>query len=174
MFNEIKILKYFFENPNTEFNVREIARLLKITPATASKKLKELEKMKILKYRQERIYDFYKADLESSSYKDVKTYYTIRKIRESGFIDKINELYIKPTIILFGSASKGLDTETSDIDLVIISENTKEFQLKKDFEKKLNKPLQLFIVGKLDNLKNNYLINNVLNGIILQGEVIWT
>ena len=60
-----------------------------------------------------------------------------------------------------------------DIDLVIISENTKEFPNLKIFEKKLNREIQIFAVKNLKNLKNNHLINNVLNGIILQGEVKW-
>ena len=51
MFKEINTLKPFFEDPTNEFNVREIARILKITPATASKRLKLLKKQGFLKYR---------------------------------------------------------------------------------------------------------------------------
>ena len=35
MFKELNILKVFFESPNKEFNVREIARIVKIAPAQA-------------------------------------------------------------------------------------------------------------------------------------------
>lgn len=44
MIQIIDILEPFFIKPNYEFHVREIAKILKITPATASKKLKELKK----------------------------------------------------------------------------------------------------------------------------------
>ena len=167
-------MKIFFEEPNREFNVREVARITEKTPATISKKLKELNKKDLIKYRKERILDLYKANLESDNYKDLKKYYSIKKIRDSGLIESLNIFYLKPTIILFGSASYGLDTETSDIDLVIISENTKDFPEKKDFEKKINKSLQLFVVKELKDLKNKHLTNNVLNGILLQGQIQWT
>lgn len=174
MFKEINILRLFFEEPNREFNVREAARMLKITPATASKKLKEFAKQSILKHRKERMLDLYKANLESDSYCDIKVYYTTRKIRESGLIEGLNEFYLKPAIILYGSCSKGMDTETSDIDLVVISENTKEFPKKEEYEKKLKKGIHIFAVKALRELKNEHLISNALNGSLLQGELVWT
>ena len=173
MFKELNILKPFLEEPNREFNVREAARILKITPATASKKLKEFSKLSILKRRKERILDLYKANLEIDACKDLKIYYTIRKLRQSNLIENLNEFYLKPAIILYGSSSKGIDTETSDIDMVIISENTKEFLKKEEYKKKLRKEIHIFAVKKLSDLKNKNLINNVLNGIVLEGELIW-
>ena len=174
MFKELYILRPFFDNPTKEFNVRELAKLVGIVPATASKKLKELERKKILKYRKERILDLYKAYIDSAIYRDIKLYYTLTKIRESGIIEALDKQYIKPTIILFGSNITGLDTETSDIDLAIISENTEEFKQKIFYEKKLGRELQVFIIKNIKELKNPHLINNILNGIILQGEIIWT
>ncbi len=103
-----------------------MARLIKLSPATVSKRLKELTKKGFLKYRRERLLDLYKANLDSDEYLDLKVYYNIRLLKESGLIEAINKFYLKPTIILFGSASKGLDVEDSDIDLVIISEVTEQ------------------------------------------------
>jgi|SRR3989344_4334568 len=174
MFKEINILEPFFEEPNKEFNVRELARILKITPATASKKLKAFKEERMLKHRRERMLDLYRADLESSAYLDIKVYYSISKLRNSGLIAALNEFYIKPTIILFGSVAKGLDTDTSDIDIVIVSENSREFPKQKEFEKKLGKEMQIFAVKRLGELRNKHLINNVLNGMVLQGEAQWT
>lgn len=172
MFKELNILKAFFESPNKEFNVREIARIMKKAPATVSKELKILSKESILRERKDRRFNFYRADLESLSYRDLKIFYNIRKIRSSGIIDELNKTYLKPTIILFGSAAHGIDTETSDIDFVVISEKTKEFPAK-EFEKKLNREIQTFVVKNIKDLKNKHLISNVLNGIVLQGELTW-
>jgi len=171
MFKEINTLKPFLEQPNREYHVRELARILKINPATASKKLKNFTRQHLLKHRKERMLDLYKANTESPIYRDLKIYYIISKIRQSGLIESLNEQYHKPTIILFGSASKGWDTEASDIDLVVISENKKEFSQQKEFVKRLGKELQIFVVGELKELKNKHLIQNVLNGITLQGEI---
>ena len=173
MFKELNILKIFFESPSREFNVREIARLLKIAPATTSSQLKNLVKIGILKYRKERILHLYKSNSENEIYQDLKIFYNIRKIKDSGLLNELNKFYLKPTIVLFGSALYGRDIENSDIDLLIISEKTKEFQELKKFEKKLNRKLQLFIVKDIKELKNEHLINNALNGMILQGEIKW-
>ncbi|MGE0792815.1 MAG: ArsR family transcriptional regulator [Candidatus Woesearchaeota archaeon] len=171
MFKELNILKLFFEEPRREFNVREIARILKISPATASKELKELVEKNILSYKKERIYHLYQANFNSEEYKDIKIYYNIRKLKISNLINEINKFYLHPTIILFGSCSKGEDIETSDIDLVIISEKTKEFPKLKEFEKILNKELQIFNIRKISEIPNKHLINNILNGINIQGGI---
>ena len=83
------------------------------------------------------------------------------------FMTELNRFYLKPTIILFGSTSTGYDTEESDIDLVIITEKKQDFPKKKA----LGKELQLFVVNDLKELRNEHLIKNVLNGIVLQGEI---
>jgi len=57
--------------------------------------------------------------------------------------------------------------------LLIISEKTDSFDTKR-FEEKINRKLQLFVVNNVKELKNEYLINNVLNGIVVQGNVKWT
>lgn len=173
MFKELNIMKLFFEEPTREFNVREVARLLEISPATASKELKAFVKKGLLKERKERILNLYKADLESDLYKDLKIYYNTRKIKDTKLIDSLNKFYLKPAIVMFGSCASGIDTETSDFDLLLISEKTKEFSDIKKFENKLNRKLQLFVVKNIKDLKNEHLINNVLNGIVIQGKVKW-
>jgi len=170
MFKELNILKPFLEEPSREFNVREIARILKIAPATASKQLEDLKKKNLLKGRVHRTFKFYSADLENELFRDIKIFYNIRKIKESRLIEELNKFYLKPTIILFGSASRGLDIESSDLDIVVISEKTTQFKTE-NYEKKLNRIVQLFIVKNLKDLKNEHLIKNVSNGIVIQGEI---
>jgi predicted nucleotidyltransferase len=173
MFKELNNLKLFFEEPTREFNVREFARLKKISPATASKELTMLVKKGLLKERKERLLKLYKANLDSDILQDIKTFYNIRKAKDTGLIEALNKFYLKPTIVLFGSCASGLDTETSDFDLLIISEKRKEFPDKSKYEKLLNRKLQLFIVKDIKELKNNHLINNILNGIPIQGRIKW-
>ena len=173
MFKELNILKIFLESPTREFNIREAARILKIAPASASSKLKRFSKEGLLKERNERNLLLYKGDLDSERFKDLKLFYNIRKLKDSGLIEEFNKFYLKPAIILFGSGFYGLDTEESDIDLVIISEKKQDFPELKQFEKKLNRRLQLFVVTNIKELKNNHLINNVLNGLVIQGEIKW-
>lgn len=173
MFKELNNLKIFFESPTREFNVREFARILKISPATASTLLRKYAKEDLIIERKDRNFIFYKANLESEYYQNAKKYYIIIKIRESGLIEELNKFYIKPTIILFGSVSNGMDVENSDLDLVVISEKKAEFKETEKFEKNLKREIQIFSVKDIKELKNPHLINNVLNGTVLQGEIKW-
>lgn len=173
MYEKIDILNLFLINPSREYNVREVARLLNISASTASKMLKSSAKEGLLIERKERIYLLYKANLDNLEFRELKKSHNLRIIRDSGLIDALNKYYLKPTIILYGSFSTGYNTETSDIDLIVISENTKEFNGLSQFEKKLNRKIQIFVVKEIMGLKNKHLINNALNGIILQGSVKW-
>ena len=173
IFEEFRTMTHFLENPSQEFGVRETARLVKVSPATASTRLKEFSEMNILKRRKDRVYDLYSADLESESYRDFKTYYNIVRIRKSGLIGALNMFYLRPAIVLFGSASDGMDDCESDIDMLILSENTSDFPEAEKFEKKLERPLHLFAFKDVKEAKNEHLINNMINGIVLQGKPRW-
>tara|TARA_Y100000031_G_C8193945_1_gene372762 strand:- start:849 stop:1370 length:522 start_codon:yes stop_codon:yes gene_type:complete len=172
MFKELNILKLFFDEPNREFNVREVARLVKVSPATASSELKKYVGLDILKERKERMLKLYGADLEKEMYRDLKLYYLLRKIREIGLISVLNKKYLKPAIVLFGSAALGMDTEIGDIDLLIVSEKISFIDLKK-YEKKLKRNIQVINVKSVKDIKNNHLVNNILNGFVLQGKIRW-
>ncbi|MCD6547731.1 MAG: nucleotidyltransferase domain-containing protein [Nanoarchaeota archaeon] len=172
MLENINIAKIFLTYPTREFNVREIARMSKVSPPTASKILNKLKRKGFLKVRKERIMKLYSANLESNLYRDTKVYFNIRTLRESGLISFLNTFYLKPTIVLFGSAARGMDTETSDFDLLIISERKEVAEIKK-FEKKIKRSIQLFVVDKISSIKNKHLINNIVNGITIQGEIKW-
>ncbi len=173
MFKKINILKLFFEETTREFNVREVARLLGISPATASKELKNMVKKGLLKKRKERMLKLYKANPENDFYRDLKVFYNIRKIKDSGLLEEINRFYMKPVVILFGSAASGMDTETSDFDILVISEKAVEFPYTRKFEKKLKRRIHILPVKDIKDLKNIHLINNVLNGINIQGKIRW-
>lgn len=173
MFKELNILRLFFEEPSREFNVREVARILRLSPATVSKELKIFAKKGILKERWERIFKLYSANLENNFYRDLKIFYNMRKIKDSGLIEALNSFYLKPAIVLFGSASTGEDIETSDFDFLIVSEKTRDFPDLKKFERKMERRLQLLVVEDIKDLRNKHLINNVLNGISLQGKIKW-
>ena len=174
MFKNSGILKIFFEKPATDFNVREIARRLKISASTASIQLKNLAEKSILKQKKDRICIFYRANLESSLYRDMKIFYTIRRLKDSGLINYLNKFYSPSSIILFGSASHGLDAELSDIDLLLLSDKPEEFPGKKHFERKLNRHLHIFSVKSMESLMNEHLIKNAAKGIRIEAEQKWT
>lgn len=173
MFKELNIMRVFFEEPSREFGVRETAKLLDVAPATASKDLAELAENGFLKVREERRTILYSANIDSDAYRDLKVFHTIRNLKDKGMIASINRFYSSPTIILFGSAAKGEDKETSDLNLLIVSDNTEIFPEKDHFEKVLGRKLQIFVTKNFPDLKNKEIFQSASNGKIIQGEVRW-
>jgi len=171
MLKIINELSVFFEDCYREFSVREYARIMKIAPPTSSKLLKNYEKEGLLKSREDRRHLLFKVNRDSKLLRGLSRIYWKEKL--SNLINSLNEFYFKPVIVLFGSASKLECNKNSDIDLVIISENIKDFKKLRDFEKKIGREIQIFVAKDIKNLKNEHLINNVLNGFILQGEIKW-
>jgi predicted nucleotidyltransferase len=161
----------FLDNPNKDFHIREIARIVRKSPTTVSKKLQELKKKKLLLSRNERNHQLYRANIQNNFFCDLKLYYNIKRIRESGLIEYLLEYYNYPSaIILFGSFQKAENVASSDIDLCIITAKESEPNLEK-FEKKLKHKVQLFPFSdkKLQSFKNKGLLNNIINGVVLEG-----
>lgn len=167
------VLNLFMEEPQRQYNVREVARLTGLTPTTSSKYLRKLLKDGFLIKKKNRNMLLYSAHTESQSFRDFKIYYNIKKIRYSGLIEFIEkELNYPEAIILFGSYAKGENAKNSDIDLFILSESKKVLDLT-FFEKKLKAEIQTSIHSRHDTeimkLKNKELLNNIINGIKLSG-----
>ncbi len=168
-----KILEYFFEEPEREFHVRELAKLRKKSPTTISKYLNELKKEGILASERRLNHLLFKANPTSCQFKDSKLFYNIKKIKESGILYYLNEELNHPqAIILFGSFAKSENIKRSDIDLFIVTQTKKDLDLK-EFEKKLGHEIQLFMHSNQDiekmKQKKEPLLNSVINGIILEG-----
>lgn len=155
-----KILELFYEFPQQQFTVREIAKLAKIPKSTVQKYLHELKKEKLV--------DSDNRAETSLLFKTKKVNYFLEKLVESGLIEKITAELNPSCIILFGSIRKGDSIKKSDIDLFIECPFKKELNLT-GYEKKLKHKIQLFIEKDIQNLPEN-LLNNVGNGIKIYGE----
>ncbi|RLI96702.1 MAG: hypothetical protein DRO96_02470 [Candidatus Aenigmatarchaeota archaeon] len=99
-----------------------------------------------------------------------KKLYNIKSLYVSGLVEFLKVELSNPSIILFGSYAKGEDTERSDIDLYIETPSKKDITLEK-FEKKLKRNIQIFRHKNLFEIKNKDLVNNIINGIVLNGFV---
>ncbi len=168
-----KVLEYFIKEPEKEFHVRQLSKILKKSPTTISKYLKELEKKRILKSERKLNHLLFKADTENKRFKQAKLDYNLRLLHDSGLIDYLIKQYNYPNaIILFGSFAKAENTSKSDVDVLIISPVKKQISLKK-FEKKIGFDIQVFIHSKKEidkiKVKNKELLNNWINGITLYG-----
>ena len=173
MERKLIILKPFFEDINRKFSIRELSRILKINHTTIRQHLNKLAKEEFLSLKKEGVYYFYRLILNKKTL-NLKLYYNLEKIRESGIIEDLEKEYDLPVIILFGSYASATDDITSDIDIGLISNIKKEFFTEK-YEKKLNRKVSIHKFNKISWEKakklNSGLMNNICNGIVLSGEL---
>ena len=163
----------FIENPERKFHLREIARILKKSPATISKNLNKLYKEKLLLREKLSNHNYFMANIENKKYKQLKLSYNLEKLNNSEIIEFIEKkLHFPQAIILFGSYAKAENNSQSDIDLLVISPTKNNINLKK-FEKELGKEIHLFVNSKNEIQKmkktNPELLNSWINGIVLYG-----
>lgn len=174
MFKEINNLKLFFEEPNREFHLRELSRLLKKNPVTIKNHLSDFVKIGVLTCKKERGLEMYRSNIENFYYKEYKKIYNRFKIIESELLNFLKKEFNIPTIIIFGSYERGEDNKNSDIDIFILSEIKKDLNLDK-YERIIKRSIQLHIMNKreFENAKkdNPDLIDSIINGSIIQGVI---
>ena len=166
--NTYKILELFIEFPTKDFSVRGVARQLKLSHATVLKYIADLERISLIKKKEETLYPTYFANTQSQKYKFYKKNYLISKLIVSGIIDYIQKQALPSSIILFGSGAKATFTEKSDIDLFVESKEVKIDIAK--YEKKLKRKINLLFEPSIHDLSKE-LRNNIINGVILYGFI---
>ena len=168
MLNIINDLKPFFEDCYRRINVREYAKIIGVSPPTASKMLEMYNYEKILLKEPYKNYIFFYANKESRNFIDLsRMYWRYRLNNISSFMEK--EL-ISPTIILFGSLSKAETKPDSDIDLAVFA-HKKELNVS-HFEKKLKRKVQIYWFKSVRNIKSRELANNIINGYAISGRLV--
>ena len=169
MLEIINSLAPFFEDCYRRISVREYARLVKISPPTASKQLELYKRKGLLKKEVERQYFYYFADKDSWLFTELSRIYWRRRIENSGLLNFFEKEFFSPVVILFGSLAKAEANADSDMDIAVFTSTNKIVNLK-EFEKKLKRSIQLFVFGSRDAVKNPELLNNLLNGHIINGS----
>ena len=165
-YSRYRVLTVFFREPRKVFHIREISRLVKLSQSSVTLHLKELAKENIILKTLEGLYGGYKANRENDMFRLLKLQNTSFILHESGCITFLAEKIMPQSIILFGSAAKGEDTEESDIDLFI--EGKEMYVNMEKFEKAINRKISLFFKEDFKELSKE-LKNNIVNGIKLYG-----
>jgi len=167
MLKIINSLEPFFEDCYRRINVREYAKIIHISPPTASKTLDLYHHEGLLSKERFRNYIMFYANKDNKQFTDLSRMYWDIKLKE--LVDFMEKKLTSPTIILFGSLSKAEAKQDSDIDLAV-------FAHKKDlkigiFEKELKRKIEIFWFNSLKNIKSKELANNIINGYILKGHL---
>jgi len=166
--NNLKVLEIFFKSPNKSFHIRELSRLTGLSTTGIIKIIKRLKKEGLLTSKKEKVTEEVKPTFNEKFYL-IKRLYNFYFLYETGLIEYLKNFYEEPeAIILFGSYSKGLDTEKSDIDLCILT-NKKNTPDLTNFEKKLNRKVNI-INSNISNMERGFK-NSLANGIVIEGYI---
>ena len=167
MLKIINDLKPFFGDCYRRINVREYAKIMHISPPTASKLLSYYNAKNILLKDKYKRYLLFYANKESRDFIDLsRIYWRYRLSRLVSFMDK---QLANSTIVLFGSLAKAEAKPDSDIDLAVFA-SKKELDTK-IFEKKLKRVIQIFWFNSFRDIKNKELASNIFSGYILRGRL---
>lgn len=162
-------LEPFFRDNYRRINVREYARIQKVSPPSASKYLETFYKEGLLEKFEERGYIYYFGNKQNKVFIAISQIYWCQQIKKVGLISYIEQEYIEPIIIIFGSFAKAEITEKSDIDLAIFSETKKNLEYSQ-FERKLGRKIQVLTFKNKEEIKSKELQNNILNGYKIRGD----
>ncbi len=163
-----EVTEFFYNFPQKEFHIRELARAAKIPKSTLQREIKNLLSAGLIKKKKRIPYSVYVSDETNFWYKFRKRESLIEKIYYSGLIDFLDKLLHPQVIILFGSGAKGEYVHKSDIDLFVLS-SEKQVNLVK-YERKLKRKINLLIKDNYNQLSPE-LFNNIINGYKLKGYI---
>ena len=172
--NTLRVLSLFTNDFNREYYVREVKRLLKISPRTAQLILEDLEDKGIIESKTKgkiKIFKLNPSEFTKRYLIFVEQYKVIAFLEKKLLIKEIIEKvapHIKGIGIIFGSHVKGLEKEGSDLDIFIVgSYNNDEI-------KKISKTLGIEISIKCyplktfeKNIKKDILLKEILKNHVV-------
>jgi len=123
-----KILAHFLNNPTTSFHIKELGRILKVSPGSASTAVKKFESDGFLTKEQKGLAHLYKLNVEHPATSPMKRAYGAIRVLEMKPIEKffkIDENII--SLALIGSYSDGSYDEKSDLDFLVITPSKEDF-----------------------------------------------
>lgn len=163
--SSMEVLRIFFLEPTTIHFIREISKKIKLAPTSVKNYLDAFEKEGLILKKESKPFNGYTANRENDNflfYKKLYNLYSLNELKE--FLSKKHSPNL---VVVFGSYSLGEDIEDSDIDLLIISKEKKEINLK-NFQKKLNREINLMQLSNLNKLEKP-ILDKVYNGFVLCG-----
>ncbi len=164
-------MRLLFVKVGKPLNQRAVARLLGVSQPAVMKALPGLEKTGFVTTKQDKDSKRWEIELNRENPRSIqlKRVDNLRQIYESCLSDLLEEKFAGCTVLLFGSYSRGEDTESSDIDIAIVGRGEEALNLE-DIEKALGRRINLNFYDSFGSVHKN-LRENLFNGIVLVGGV---
>jgi len=166
-----EILRFLCIKSGMSFNLRALAKHLKVSLTAVSKALKLLEKEELVTVKKDPSSKRLSIELNKKNPKvfTLKRIENLKLIYESELVEYLVEKFPGTTIILFGSYSTGEDTINSDIDIAVIGSKEKEIDLTR-FDRLLERTIILHFYKNFKEIHDD-LKSNIINGITLEGAI---
>lgn len=152
-----------------ELSQREIAKILNVSPTAVSNSTRKLKDSNLIKVEKTKTINFVSFNRDERRAIELKRVENLKNIYTSGLSAYLEKELAGATVILFGSYSKGEDTNTSDMDIAVVERKDKMLELEK-YEKILNRRININFYDSWKSI-HKHLKNNILNGILLHGSV---
>ena len=165
-YNKYRVLDAFFRRPMTPLQLRQVCRQASLSPPSVKHYLRELIHEGLVLRTRGTIYKAYLANREREEFRNVRRF--TLSIELQPLITRLAKESLPDAIILFGSASQGMDVEESEIDLAVLAEEV-AVEIR-PFERRLSRKISVHYYPFFGNLSEE-LKNSILNGIVLYGYV---
>jgi len=164
-YTRYKILQVFFDQPNKQFQLRQLSRITTISLPSVKHHVEWLYNHHLLIKTHEGVYEGYKASL-TQQYKILKRNDLLLRLETTGLIQTVENKCTPNCIILYGSAVQGTDDERGDIDIFIQS---RKYQIPlTQYEQQLHRTIHLLFEPNISKI-NKEMKNTLANGIIVSG-----
>lgn len=170
---QLKVLRHFFSSPNERFYLREMARLLEMSPMTLKRSLDVLVGDNLIVREEIKNQILYRANTNSQAYRFAKVAYSLAWLEENSVVESfVDDVPGISSIVLYGSYAKGENDRHSDLDLLIIS-TAREVETS-DIEKKLGIDVNVMNFSRASwtkQAKSNraFYLDIITEGIVLYG-----
>lgn len=177
IFNETvkwKCLGRFFEEPEMEYYVNELARELKISSGSASQTCKELKAEGMLQSKEKGRALFYSLKNDEP---------VVRRLKSAWFLNQLTkfrecwESQENQSVVLYGSRASGEFISRSDVDMLVLT-NVAQERIERDFwgvRKEFGSELMLTVMPiakwkEMADRKDRFYVEVLANHILLYGS----
>lgn len=175
------VLELTFGEPDREWFLSEMAKRLKKTPSSLQREVEALESAGLLRSRREGRRTYYQAEQSASIFPELRALI----VKTRGIIPSLREAIQAMSrridvALVYGSTARGDDRATSDVDLLVISDEVTLEELYRavaPLEERLGRTIQPTLYGRDEFRRKresgNPFLTNVLGGetVTLVGDL---
>ena len=150
--NKVLLLRLFFSNPDREFYIQEIGRILGRRPGSFQRMLYQLENQGLLSSRYSANARFFRANRGHPLFEETKSI-VFKTVGIAGSLkEALADLAGIAFAFIYGSYAKGQERQDSDIDLMIIGAPDEGLLLQRleTLESSLSREINYLVRSSLD------------------------